>query len=316
VASGRIVEEDVADRRQETGGGRNEMGPSTALGIVVGYDGSWSSRQALRWASQEASMRKSGLHLVYVWEPPPMVTSWAPADVKAREYDSEPLLDDAVAVARGLAPHVTVTSSAAEGAVAAELVRLSGNADTMVLGSHGHRRRLLTDLGSTAWQLAGHAACPVVVVRDVALPMGPGRIVVGVDGSPGADAALRYAFGAAERRESAVVAVHAWHLENLQAYYVVMQSEEERAADDRARLPELDAWVQPWRRQHPRVTVRLVSHRWHPVETLLEQARDAQLLVVGRRGRHGFPGLALGSVGFDLLRSASCPLAIVPPDGI
>jgi nucleotide-binding universal stress UspA family protein len=288
------------------------MARSSTFGIVVGFDGSWSSRQALRWAAQEAQLRQLPLHLVHVWEPPPLVTSWDTSDGEVNQYDSEPLLDDATAAAHELSPGVTVSRSAVNGEVAAELVRLTPQADTVVLGAHGRRHRLLADLGSTAWQLASHAACPVVVVRDLALPAGSGSVIVGVDGSPGAEVALDYAFAAADRHAARLVAVHAWHLQNLQAYYVVMQSDDERAVDDQVRLAELDAWVQPWCQRHPAVTVRLVSHRWHPVETLLEQARDAQLLVVGRRGRHGFPGLAIGSVAFDLLRSASCPLAIVP----
>ncbi|HEY6016712.1 MAG TPA: universal stress protein, partial [Gaiellaceae bacterium] len=49
-----------------------------------------------------------------------------------------------------------------------------------------------------------------------------------------------------------------------------------------------------------------------PVRALLEAARDADLLVVGSRGRHGFPGLLLGSVSQQVANHAACPVVIVP----
>lgn len=43
--------------------------------------------------------------------------------------------------------------------------------------------------------------------------------------------------------------------------------------------------------------------------------RDAQLLVLGSRGRGGFAGLILGSNGMAVARDAECPVVVVPPPG-
>jgi nucleotide-binding universal stress UspA family protein len=51
--------------------------------------------------------------------------------------------------------------------------------------------------------------------------------------------------------------------------------------------------------------------RGHPAEVLLEAAKDADLLVVGSRGRGGFSGMLLGSVSTQLAHHASCPILIV-----
>jgi nucleotide-binding universal stress UspA family protein len=45
---------------------------------------------------------------------------------------------------------------------------------------------------------------------------------------------------------------------------------------------------------------------------LLEEAADADLLVVGSRGLGGFRGLLLGSVSQQCAHHAPCPLVIVP----
>jgi nucleotide-binding universal stress UspA family protein len=123
---------------------------------------------------------------------------------------------------------------------------------------------------------------------------------------------VSYAFAQASRRAVPLVAVHAWHLEAAQAQYVVLQSDDERRAEDRAREGQVDAWLQPWRQGFSDVNVELVARMWHPADLLVEHAGAAELVVVGSRGAEGFPGLLLGSVGFDLLHSAPCSLAVVP----
>jgi nucleotide-binding universal stress UspA family protein len=63
--------------------------------------------------------------------------------------------------------------------------------------------------------------------------------------------------------------------------------------------------------RYPQVPVELRSVRAATRETLVAESSNAQLLVVGARGRGGFTGLLLGSVSQAVLHHARCPVAVV-----
>jgi len=138
------------------------------------------------------------------------------------------------------------------------------------------------------------------------------NVVVGIDGSPGSDAALAFAFEEARLRGLPLRVVCAW--EPPSAVYVGEAFaptadafiEAEHHADDvlRAALEALPGGSG--------VPVEAVSVEGHPATMLVEQARDAVLLVVGSRGRGTAKSLLLGSVSQAVAHHASCPLAIVP----
>lgn len=277
--------------------------------IVVGYNGSAASGVAIEWAAEEAAARQLPVHALHVKQPP---LAAGPPNQPSTPTDTERLLVGAEQRARRVAPGVTVTCEAVEGPLSLTLIEASRHADTLVLGAHGHQQRSLADLGSTGWHVASHAECPLIVVRRSVFGDATRPIVVGVDESRASEPAYTYAFTQARRRRVPLLAVHAWQLAASQAVYVVMQSDDERRIEDAAREAQVQAWLEPWLRDFPEVPVHMVARLWHPAEVLLDAADEAQLLVVGRRARSGFPDLMLRSVGFDLLRSASCPLAIVP----
>ena len=83
----------------------------------------------------------------------------------------------------------------------------------------------------------------------------------------------------------------------------------EHLRDEEERL--LAEALSGWQNRYPDVSVRqrLVNRRTRPA--LIEASGDAQLLVVGARGRGGFTGLLLGSVSQAILHHSRCPVAVV-----
>ncbi|MFC5099414.1 universal stress protein [Kibdelosporangium philippinense] len=68
-----------------------------------------------------------------------------------------------------------------------------------------------------------------------------------------------------------------------------------------------------WQEKYPEVSVDRIVAQDRPAHSLIEQARDAQLVVVGSRGRGGLAGLLLGSTSQALLQHAPCPVVVVRP---
>lgn len=141
-------------------------------------------------------------------------------------------------------------------------------------------------------------------------------IVVGIDGSDEARAALRWAVEEARLRDASVRVVHAWSLAPLAApsvgavpaSYLAAQDIEEFEATSRELL---DSAVADFIGDDRPVRVETELVRGTPARALLEAAEDADLLVVGSRGHGGFAGLLLGSVSQQCAHHAKCPVVIV-----
>jgi nucleotide-binding universal stress UspA family protein len=177
---------------------------------------------------------------------------------------------------------------------------------------------------------SGHR-CPVKEVNQV------GRIVVGVDGSPNARRALAWAAAEARLRQAVLQVVHAYHAKNLAppVYFGSQHTRDAAVGAAGEPQPELTASVQ--RREAFEEAVRsqadelleallgelgetvsgveveqtVVEDR-HPAEALVQLSVDADLLVVGSRGRGGFSELLLGSVSHAAVLHAVCPVVVVP----
>jgi nucleotide-binding universal stress UspA family protein len=149
-----------------------------------------------------------------------------------------------------------------------------------------------------------------------------GQIVVGVDGSPGSVAALRFALAEARLRGATVLALHAWVLPYVEApgpFLVELPApdvpplEEVAAGLERGAKERLAASLREAAGETEGVDVQQRVEEGSPARLLIEASRDAELLVVGTRGRGGFAGLLLGSVSRHCLSHAHCPVAVVPP---
>ena len=141
-----------------------------------------------------------------------------------------------------------------------------------------------------------------------------GRIVVGVDGSQASKEALSWALDEARLRRDTVVALHAW----MPPYTapaalpgaLIVPVEHGTAEAIRKAAEELLAEaVSEAAAGDVTVEQRLVEGP--AAGALIEEAKGAQLLVVGSRGHGGFTGLLLGSVGQQCAQHAPCPVVIV-----
>ena len=163
--------------------------------------------------------------------------------------------------------------------------------------------------GSTAVALAAHAECPVVVVRG--RPAGE-AVVVGVDASPGSDAAIGFGFEEAAARSVPVVAVLAWQ-EFLVDSVFAREPVGWQVTTGEGQWHLLAQRMAGWQQKYPDVTVVQMVVRDRPAHTLLDMAGNAQLLVVGSRGHGGFSGMLLGSTSQALVYHSPCPVAVVRP---
>jgi nucleotide-binding universal stress UspA family protein len=138
------------------------------------------------------------------------------------------------------------------------------------------------------------------------------RIVVGIDGSPAADAALAHALDEARLRNLPLRVVCAWAVPAIEyagapfAATPDLNIEAEHTAD--AVLEQAVKTIGP----APGVLVETSAVSGHPVNVLLEEAKHASLLVVGSRGRNALASIVLGSVSQGVAHHCPTPLMIVP----
>jgi nucleotide-binding universal stress UspA family protein len=148
-------------------------------------------------------------------------------------------------------------------------------------------------------------------------------IVVGVDGSPAAREALRFAAEEARLRGATLRVVNAWLIPLFEGMPMPIVggmpvdygrpleevTELTRAASERL----IEAEVGQALAGATDIEVERVPAEGAPAAALLEAARGADLLVVGSRGRGGFAGLLLGSVSQQCAHHSPCPVVIVHP---
>jgi nucleotide-binding universal stress UspA family protein len=148
----------------------------------------------------------------------------------------------------------------------------------------------------------------------MANPEASGRVVVGVDDSEQAAAALRWALAEGAMRGAVVEVVHAWQppVSALPFGATLVIPVDDAAIDEAARtavdemveraLAGLDAT--------PPEVLRTVLPGG-PAATLVDVSEGADMLVVGSHGRSGLSRLVLGSVAMACVNHATCPIVII-----
>ncbi|WP_432969259.1 universal stress protein [Dactylosporangium sp. CA-233914] len=283
--------------------------------VVVGVDGSRASLTAVDWAAADAALCGCALRIMCAFVCPAL---YAPAliavpDEPGVQEAGAGTVAEAAARAGAVAPGLEVRTDLQAQPPAAALVAASKEACTVVVGSRGRGGFAGLLLGSVGVQVADHAACPVVIVRHADRPAGheAGRVVVGFDGSPCAERALRFAYEQAARREVGLTVVHAypWPAGPRPGDTSPIVREPDDLREDERRA--LAGSTAGYAGQYPGVDVRHTVMHGRAGAVLTELSAGAELLVVGSRGRGGFTGLLLGSVSQSVIHHAAGPVAVV-----
>lgn len=290
--------------------------------IVVGMDNSPNAATALRWAVSEGDLHDWDVTAVLAWSylDQQRITSSGTFDPAYGQSNAQAALDAAVELSVGEELTRRIERKAVCDLPAAALLRESQSADLLVVGARGLGgfRSLL--LGSVSEQCLHHAVCPVAVIRPPEAPAesagetghGPERIVVGIDGSHGAQFALRWALDEARTRQAAVEAVYAWRSPVVGLGDVVVPIEVDSGSVEADARSELDKALDAEDTTGLFTPVERVAMAGPAASVLLHAAKGADLVVLGSRGLGGFKGLLLGSVSHQVARHAACPVVVVP----
>jgi nucleotide-binding universal stress UspA family protein len=282
-------------------------------GIVVGVDGSEGAARALRWAVEEGAVRR--------W-PVTAVLSWTYLDQRhpeigtpfAADYDEghaaaalDVYLERALGTGAGDVRRLVVNDMAAPA-----LLDAAEGAELLVVGARGLGGFKGLLVGSVSRVCVDRAPCPVAVVH---LPevqaKTPARIVVGTDGSEGAQAAVRWAAEEARARQGVLAVVHAWHLPPMGGYLDGAPQWDPGVIEEFAKqtLDESIAESHTAGLAHP---VEPVLANDRASAAVLRAAADADLVVVGHRGIGRVAGFLLGSTSNRVVHHAPCPVVVVP----
>lgn len=276
------------------------MAPSVQR-ILVGTDGSPSAAEAVAWGGMFARATGAQLTLATVLSPDPAEDDAARAERRRR---AEVLLaGDWSARAGDVEGGIRTVVLEGDPRVALLDAATDDDVDALVLGSAGTGWFPALHLGHVAHAVAHHTTVPLVIVPTLAGSLPLERLVLGIDGSAGSQAALNWVARIAPALGAEVIAVH-----------VHVPVPYERLAE---LAPELEAacaaWTAPLASSDTKYRV-LIEAGW-PARVIKDVVarEESGLVVVGTRGQGGFEDLRLGSTALQLLHHARVPVAVVPP---
>ena len=270
--------------------------------IVVGTDGSRRADRAVDWAAGRAAALGLPLLILHVvpGRPTPSTPLTAVTASFEEGFHEEALerLERVVRRAHELHADLDVTGEIVEGNAAHVLAQASKEAALVVVGARGESAPVTVRLlGGVSDQVTAYAVGPIAVIPDEEHASPDGPVVLGVDESPEARAAMWFAFETAAERGVPVVAIHAWQdRDSREIVARVTDIVEGMLTEARAEYPEVP------------VEVRVIHGKPH--HELVQASKEAGLVVVGSRGIGGFTGLLLGSTSKRVLRDSHCPVVV------
>ncbi|MGV9452483.1 universal stress protein [Streptomyces sp. NPDC003635] len=291
--------------------------------VVVGLDGSRESLAAADWAAREALRRGLPLRLVHAWEGGAAPGESDLPELEAPRYWARRVLRSAMDRVNERYPQVYLSADQVSRSPVDALLAEGDEAELLVLGSRAFSGLGGFMAGSVALATVARATRPVVLVRadqtlaDEHEPDGAGTpsahtpyrpVVVGVDPAHACEELLAFAFESAASRAAPLRVVHAWRLPYVPTALEAKAHREVRRAAERA----VETVLAPWREKYPAVRVEALVGEGRPAQGLLDAARDAGLLVVGRKVRPARIGTHTGPVAHAVMHHVRCPVAVVP----
>ena len=276
---------------------------------VVGADGSENARHAAEWAVDQAVGRDVRIILLATWTVPLVSTGMVPSTIVFPDWSAleSELQRSTEALAAALSRDgVEVEARIAQGSAAHALIEASSEADLLVVGARGLGRVKGLMLGSVSQRCVSHSVVPTAVISMDA-PLGPARhIVVGYDASANAQTAATWALDFADPAATVTI-IDALALAPWLTPDVVRERfpAEVAAAETEfhAHMADLDP--------DDRATHSLVIADERLA--LLRASQDADLVVLGARGRGRLGAMLVGSTANWMLHGATRATIVVPP---
>jgi nucleotide-binding universal stress UspA family protein len=286
--------------------------------VVVGYDESLASQEALETAAEEAELRDAELLLVHAfhWTVPASPVTVVPAQLEegCREA-AELIAAQGLVHVRAAHPDLPVRSRTVAGDASDVVTAAAADADAdlLVVGTRGRGGFQGLLLGSVAQRIVAKAPCPVLVTRNrTGEPRG--RVLAALDVAEDNTELLEFAFADAERRGLPLHALHVWGDPWTRDYDVhedVLAVAKRTVDDLESRLAES---LRPYRDRFPHVLADAMVHTGSIGSLLVQASLTADLVVVGGRRRRSGRGMQIGPAAHALLMHSECPVALVPID--
>ena len=280
--------------------------------VVVGVDGSPSSRTAALWAAAEADRRGRPLRIVHAADTDRRSLFAGGETIQAVREAGRDLLAETANAVQERFPGLVVTRELSRQEAVSGLQAAAGIRSTLVVGSRGHGGFAALMLGSVGLGVATRAKVPVVVVR------GEGEVPVTASVTAAVHGAsdlgwLLLAAAEADARKAALRLVSVWNvLTHIGSVATMLDDLGELA---RQRVQETAALADHVRAVYPGLNVsQHVETGTSTPGILVEASAHTDLLVMGRERRMLGVGPSLGRVAHTLLHHAHCPVEVVPPD--
>ncbi|MGX1703511.1 universal stress protein [Microbacterium sp. NPDC055357] len=266
--------------------------------IVVGVTGAPAARRAVDWAVARAAARQQRVELLGV------------VGGAVGAVGEGAVLDAATAATRELleaekarvaASGVDVSTRIEVGDPVATLVEATAGADLLVIGSDYRGPGDGPARGVHGIRVVAGSACPVAVVPDID-PAERRGVVVGIDGSPVSESAVAFAAAEADRLGEPLIAVCAWTPLASPRNALMVLPEEYRASMEQLARERLALALAGLRGQYPGLEIDARVAQGFPSDVINDLAADAQIAVVGSRGRGALRRFLLGSISHEVLQ--------------